>query len=101
MSLAVVITEKARRDLVAVALYIAKDSEAQALLIADKLESACAELSDAALRYPLQPHHEATGIRRRVVMSYNVFYRIKDGAVEVLRILHAARDHEPILFPED
>ena len=100
MSLAVVITERARRELVSAVLYIAEDSETQALLMADKLEAACQELADNALRYPLVPYHEASGIRRRVVSSYGVFYRIKADTVEVLHILHGARDLERILFPE-
>jgi plasmid stabilization system protein ParE len=36
-----------------------------------------------------------------VVGSYNIYYVIEAHVVEVVAILHSARDHERILFPED
>jgi len=30
-----------------------------------------------------------------------IFYRVGIDAIEVIHILHGARDYEPLLFPED
>ena len=40
------------------------------------------------------------GIRRRPFGNYLIFYRIGIDAIEVVHILHGARDYEPLLFPE-
>jgi plasmid stabilization system protein ParE len=39
-------------------------------------------------------------MRRRAYGTYLIFYRIAEDRIEVLHILHGARDFEPILFPE-
>ena len=41
------------------------------------------------------------GLRRRIYGSYLIFYRIRDDTVEVLHVLHGARDYDKILFPDD
>ena len=51
--------------------------------------------------YRLLSGHEASGVRRRTVGNYGVFYVVGDNVVNVLQVLHSARDHERILFPED
>jgi toxin ParE1/3/4 len=51
--------------------------------------------------YPLVPRYEHLGVRRRSYRDYLIFYRIAGGRIEVLHVLHGARDYEPILFPEN
>ena len=97
----VAVTARARADFREIAGYLREESPALALQIVRKLRLSSAELGDRALRYALLPSHEASGIRRRVVGSYNIFYRVVGDRVEVLHVLHHARDHEPLLFPED
>jgi len=53
-----------------------------------------------AQAFPLLQRHEETGIRRRVVGNYLIFYYVLKDCVEVIHILHGARDYEAILFPE-
>jgi toxin ParE1/3/4 len=48
----------------------------------------------------LVPRYEHTGVRRRPYGNYLIFYRISDDRIEVLHVLHGARDYESILFPE-
>ena len=50
--------------------------------------------------FPLLPNWEEQGIRRRPFGDYLIFYRINKDQVEILHILHGARDYEAILFPE-
>ena len=91
----------AHDDLNSILEYLASDSARVALRWVMRLETACAELSDRALMYALVPGHEDRGVRRRIVGSYGIFYVVRDDYIDVLPILHSARDHERLLFPED
>jgi plasmid stabilization system protein ParE len=51
-------------------------------------------------RFQLVPRYERESVRRRIADNYLIFYRVGDGSVEILHILHGARDYEQILFPE-
>src|SRR5579872_664761 len=101
MAYRVVITAEAERDLLSILAYIGLDSPRLAVSTTDRIERASLGLGEAALRYALIVGHESSGIRRRIVGSYNIYYRIKTNLVEVLHVLHSARDAEKILFPED
>jgi toxin ParE1/3/4 len=50
--------------------------------------------------YPLVPRHGHLGIRRRPFGNYLIFYRVGANAIEVVHVLHGARDYERLLFPE-
>ena len=41
--------------------------------------------------------YKAVGIRRRPYRGYLVFYRIGSKHIEVLHVLHGARDYDAIL----
>ncbi|WP_445083416.1 type II toxin-antitoxin system RelE/ParE family toxin [Bradyrhizobium sp. TM239] len=47
------------------------------------------------------PRYEQKGVRRRPFGNYLIFDRVGNDAIEVIHILHGARDYEPLLFPED
>ena len=51
--------------------------------------------------YALVPRYEALGIRRRPYRDYLIFYRVSDDSIEILHVLHGARDYETILFPDE
>lgn len=95
------LSARAQRDLQSIFEYLFTDSPEAALRMLDRLEAASVELGDRAKLYPLVPRHEESGFRRRVVGSYSIYYLIDDGMVEVVAVLHSARDHERLLFPED
>jgi toxin ParE1/3/4 len=48
----------------------------------------------------LVPGYEHHGIRRCPFRDYLIFYRIEDERIDIVHILHDARDYEPLLFPE-
>jgi toxin ParE1/3/4 len=48
--------------------------------------------------YPLVPRHEKSGVRRAPHGNYLIFYRVTADMVEILHVLHGARDYEPIVF---
>ena len=74
--------------------YIAKDSPVAAMEQGDKIESQVAGLLDNHL---LGRPGRVKGTRELVIArtSYIVAYRVKKGAIQILRVLHGAR-----LWPE-
>lgn len=97
----VVLSDEATADLEDILDYLAAEvSVSMALQVIDRLEEAAIDLADSALRHPLLVNREEAGIRRRVVRSYNIFYMLDADIVRVLHILHGARDHARILFPD-
>ena len=94
----VVVTSEAESDLEQIAIHIAEQSIETALNFVQELREKCESLADAPRGYPLVPRHEHLGIRRRPFGNYLIFYRV--GAIEVVHVLHGARDYERLLFPE-
>jgi toxin ParE1/3/4 len=96
----VVFTAEARADLDQISDYIAEQNLAAALAFVAKLRVACRALAHAPLGYPVVPRYRASGIRRRAFGNYLIFYRVRADAIEVIHILHGARDYARILFPD-
>lgn len=96
----VVISAAAEADLEAIADWIAQHSPLRALSFVQELRQECRSLADAPERYALIPRYAHIGIRRRPYGHCLIFYRLAEDRIEVLHILHGARDYEPILFPE-
>jgi toxin ParE1/3/4 len=94
------ISGPAGRDLSGIFAYVSGESPQAAERLADLLDSAIQDLAEAAEHFAIVPSRAADGIRRRVVGSYNVFYRLEGNEVMVMRILHGARDATHLLFPE-
>ncbi|HEY5797983.1 MAG TPA: type II toxin-antitoxin system RelE/ParE family toxin [Bosea sp. (in: a-proteobacteria)] len=90
-------TPTARRDLQEIGDYIARDSRRQAMRFVIALERFCGKLLSQPERYPLSPRHAERGVRRAALRDYLVFYRVRETTVEILRILHAARDVDTIV----
>lgn len=95
----VVLTAAAEADLDAIAEWIAREHPERAFSFIAELRQRCESLADAPLAYSLVPRFEHAGVRRRVYRNYLIFYRITGETIEVLHVLHGARDYEPILFP--
>lgn len=97
----VVLTESALTELTEIGRYIKRDNPRRAATFVRELYKCCEQLGGMPRAYPLLPAHEDRGIRRRVHGQYLIFYRVEADAVEMLHVLHGARDYEPILFPDD
>lgn len=84
-------TPRANRDLVGIGLHIAQDSPRAADKVLAAIERKCKMLARSPrlgrLREELAP-----GMRSFPVGSYVVFYRVMPGGVEIIRVLHGARD---------
>jgi toxin ParE1/3/4 len=96
----VVLTTLAEADLEHIGDTIAVDSPARALSFIQELRDRCETLAQFPKAYPLVPRYEDRGVRRRVHGNYSIFYRIGLETIDVLHVLHSARDYEPLLFPE-
>jgi toxin ParE1/3/4 len=97
----VVITAEAEADLEQIAAYVAEQSPRSALTLVRELRDRCESLLDTPRGYPLVPRYEHLGIRRRPFGRFLIFYRVGDDTIEVIHVLHGARDYEALLFPEE
>jgi toxin ParE1/3/4 len=92
----VIYAPQAEAELVEIGAYIALDSERNA-------EAFVTKLREKAMRIALNPRiyrmreDLAPGLRSAAFGNYLIVFRIIDGAIEVVRVLHGARDL-PSLF---
>ena len=92
----VVWAPRAKRDLGDVWRYYARVASTE---IADKLlreiEGAAERLSENALRWRARDEI-MRGLRSALVHPYVIFYRIENGVVEIVRVLHGRRNFAAI-----
>lgn len=93
-------TATAAADLEGIAEWIAKDSPPRASAFVSEFRLVIDAVADVPRAFPLVPRYEMKGIRRLVHGNYLVFYRIAGERVDILRVVHGARDYEPLLFPK-
>ncbi len=82
---------RAEEDLLDIWLSIALHNEAAADRLLDQIKERWYLLADHPHAGPARDDI-ASGIRHLVIGEYLTFYRIVDGAVEILRVLHGRRD---------
>ena len=97
---AVVIADAAKADLIGIGRYIALDNPARAGSFVDELERKCLDLGERPFAWPIIPQSGDRRIRRRVHRDYLIFYRVSGDPVELVRVLHGARDYAAWLFEE-
>jgi len=85
-------------DLEAIADWIARDNPMRAFSFVEELRKACLDIGRRPRAYPFVEHRRGDGIRRRIHGNYLIFYRVATGAVEILHVLHGARDYAQIIF---
>jgi len=89
------ISPRASSDLIEIWIYIADDSVANADAFIDKLYQAIQALG----RQPGSGRHReelAPGIQSFLFGRYIIFYRAVTSGIEIVRVLHSARDIENI-----
>ena len=91
---------RAKSDLVEIWDYIAEDSEARADAFIDRIDKKFRTLSQrpgiGRLRDGL-----AVGLRSFPVGRYVIFYRPLSNGVNIVRVLHSARDLDTDFFTEE
>ena len=93
------ISGPAGRDLSGIFAYLSGESPHAAERLANLLDAAIEDLAEAAEHFAVVPSRASDQTRRRVVGSYNVFYRVEGNEVMVMRVLHGARNATHLLFP--
>jgi len=82
----------ARRDLLEILEYIARDKPGAALRHVERLEESCRTLAKnsqlGTVRDDLLPN-----LRDWPVGKYVIFFRPADDGIEVVRVVHGARDY--------
>ena len=94
----VVITDAAKGDLIEIGEFIRPHNPKRAASFVDELLDRCEALADMPRAYTLIPRYERYGIRRCPHRDYLIFYRVLEDLIEVIHILHGARDYEALLF---
>lgn len=93
----VVLTQPALFDLEEIADFIGRDDSERADAFVDSLERKCMTLSSHPRRYPLVSGAAHSGLRKLAYRDYLIFYRALTKQVEVVRIVHGARDWAALL----
>ena len=93
----VIRSNKARQDLVDILTNARRDSIRAADRLADAIKTRCRLLAQQPMigrdRSDLAP-----GLRSVVVDKYLIFYRPTGNGIEVVRVLHGARNIDPSMF---
>jgi toxin ParE1/3/4 len=97
----VILTAEAEADLQQIVEFVGSQSPASAVKLLRELRDKCERLIHAPRAYPLVPRYEDRGIRRRPFGNFLIFYRVSDDEIEIIHILHGARNYEELLFRED
>ena len=89
--LPVVRNARAEEDLIAIWLHVAPDSEPAADRLLDRIEARRQQL--ATYPYSGAPRDDiAPGIRHLIVSEYLILYRVREDAIEIVRVLHGRRN---------
>ncbi|WP_075628583.1 type II toxin-antitoxin system RelE/ParE family toxin [Xaviernesmea oryzae] len=90
----VALSEQAWGDLLEIGQHIAAHNSSRASSFIDELYEACLGLASLPYAFPVHPDYTEEGIRRRIFRRYVIFYRVQAEKIEILHILHGARDHK-------
>ncbi len=87
----------AERDIDEAAAFIAEDSVDAAARFYDAVEVTCRDICEHPKRWPryVLNHARLRDVRKRTVMKFSswlIFYRTTGESVEIIRVLHGARD---------
>jgi toxin ParE1/3/4 len=85
-------TQTAQDHLDAIYAYIAQDSPEYALRIVDRLTRRSQQIADMPLSGRRVPVYEMDQVREVVERPYRIIYHIKPDQIDVVAVLHGARD---------
>lgn len=97
----VVLSAEAEADLERIGDYIAERSPARAVDFVIELRRRIADLRDVPLAFPILPGREQAGLRRRPYRDYLILYRAADRTIEIVHVVHGARDYQAMLGRDD
>ena len=84
-------TKRARDDLIGIWRHVGGDNIVAADALLDRLDERCFELLDHPELEPARDEIRP-GLRHLLVGEYMILYRIVEGGVEIVRVIHGRRD---------
>ncbi len=88
----VVWTATAQDHLDSIYAYIAHDSSIYALRMVDRITRRSQQIVDAPLSGRMVPEYQQEQIRELIEGSYRIIYFIRSEQIEVLAVIHGARN---------
>jgi toxin ParE1/3/4 len=92
-------TPESRADLRDIALDIAERNSARAHSYVDEIESRCQRVAEFLHAGPPRPQW-GEGVRIVLYGRYVIVYRLRDETVQILRVVHGARDLDRLFEDE-
>ena len=86
------LTETAEANLAAIHDYIARDSPAYAARMVDRLTRRSQQIAGFPLSGRCVPEYDMDQIREIIEGAYRIIYHIKSDQIDVLAVLHCARN---------
>lgn len=92
--------ESAVKDLDNICTYIAEDSEEYARMFARKIIDTIETTAAFPYSDRIVPEMQNEMIREKILTNYRIIYRINNDSIEVVRIIHNARNFKDINFKD-
>ncbi len=89
----VLVTPVAAKDIGNIGNWIAKENPKRAISFMLELRKTCEAIGDAPKGSVVVQRYVQFEIRRKPYRDYLIFYRIKNDVVEILHVVHGARDY--------
>jgi len=86
-----VFAPKAEQDLEEIGDYIARDNPERALSFVEEIEQHCYRVAETPTAFP-ERDDIAQGLRMAVHGKYLILYRILTDCVQIVRVVHGARN---------
>ncbi|MBT3192961.1 MAG: type II toxin-antitoxin system RelE/ParE family toxin [Verrucomicrobia bacterium] len=85
-------TETAQEHLAGIYAYIAQDSPEYALRMVDRLTRRSQQIADVPLSGRRVPEYDMDQIREVIEQPYRIIYHITPDQIDVIAVIHAARN---------
>ena len=92
------VRQTARNDLSDIAAYISRDNPERSVSFVEELVERIETIFERPLSFPARSEF-GSGVRSAVHGRYLILFRVSESLVEVLRVLHGARDIDNLLEP--
>lgn len=93
----VLFSAEADADLATIRSFISLGSQRRAESFVREIVEACLAIVDVPLGWPILPRYEQAAFRRKTHRRYLIFYRVQPDHVQIVRVLHGARDLDRLL----
>ncbi|MET1110219.1 MAG: type II toxin-antitoxin system RelE/ParE family toxin [Allosphingosinicella sp.] len=91
------LSPESKAYLKAIARWIHGDNSERARTFSAELRNACSSLASFPDRFPIALTLDGQAVRKRAHGDYLILYRVSRTEIEVIRIVHGARDWTALL----